>query len=255
MLTDAHRVRRINHKHITHARRVRCCRCAAAPEQEAVWGDREFTERQRRRRVAHAGVAFFLCVCGLLLSFFLLLLLSFFFFFSFFFKAFSFLSFPSLFLILSSVKVLHVWCESEEIAALFRDCHANQLAADMKQDTFVLLTVVEDQQVWSYSAHEIKSGTRALSRWRAVNFCGLQCNDCVPYYVLLCILATWYCVLASARAMRAVYFCGLQCNDCVPYYVLLCVLATWYCVLASARPMRAVYFCDCNRNDCARLRT
>ena len=41
-------------------------------------------------------------------------------------------------------QLLHTWCETEEIAAMLKDCYDNDISAAMKQDTFVLLTVVAE---------------------------------------------------------------------------------------------------------------
>jgi hypothetical protein len=41
-------------------------------------------------------------------------------------------------------QLLHVWCESEAVAAAIRGCYENQIDEALKRDTFVLLTVVAE---------------------------------------------------------------------------------------------------------------
>lgn len=43
-------------------------------------------------------------------------------------------------------QLLHVWCENQEIATLLQHCYEKVVDADIKQDTFVLLTIVANSE-------------------------------------------------------------------------------------------------------------
>lgn len=44
-------------------------------------------------------------------------------------------------------QLLHVWCENEEIATLLKNCYEKVVDDKIKQDTFVLLTIANGEQI------------------------------------------------------------------------------------------------------------
>jgi len=59
-------------------------------------------------------------------------------------------------------QLLHVWCESEEIAALLKHSYEQGIEASMKQDTFVLLTVVASGEQIDEIFYKNKESTNVM---------------------------------------------------------------------------------------------
>merc|ERR1711991_941008 len=49
-------------------------------------------------------------------------------------------------------QLLHIWCESKKISELLQSCYENKIDVELKQDTFILMSVAEEIDELFYSS-------------------------------------------------------------------------------------------------------